>query len=203
MESTIDLTRAFPQKTLPGIYTPGFLEVFAGNMRSSKTFQFYARLERCAYANIEYLCFQPAKNSRDEGNNVTSRTGVSIPAYKIEDPAEIFEYITPKTLVIGIEEAHLFPPSIATVVNKLLLHDFNIPVSGLDMDSERRSFAAMDYFLREADIVHKLHAVCEDCHERLAKYSFFKGGKQEQIAVGDSEYMMLCRPCYAQHSGGK
>ena len=47
-----------------------------------------------------------------------------------------------------------------------------------------------------ADNVQMLTAICEVCKEDNAVYSYFKGGKSEEIVVGDSGYIPTCRKCY-------
>lgn len=183
---------------IPGIYVPRWLEVYAGPMRSSKSEVLKTRFARLEHTNIDYKIFQPAVNNRDNGNEIRTRNGSSFAATKIASPEEVFAYLSDNMKVVGFEEAQFFEKSIERVVEQLLLQDRNVIIAGLDMDAERRPFGSMDFFLREADYVEKLHAVCEDCRDLPAKYSFFKGGKQQQIAVGDDEYKVLCRSCYEQ-----
>lgn len=47
-----------------------------------------------------------------------------------------------------------------------------------------------------ADNIKMLTAICEVCKNDNAVYSYFKGGKDCEIVVGDSEYIPVCRKCY-------
>ena len=41
-----------------------------------------------------------------------------------------------------------------------------------------------------------LTSICEECKGENAIFSYFKGKKDCDIAIGDSEYLPVCRKCY-------
>ena len=61
----------------------------------------------------------------------------------------------------------------------------------------------MNDLLCIADNVNMLTAICSNCKNENAVYSFFKGDKNQEIVIGDEEYMPLCRHCYEELNGKK
>ncbi|MFP4524545.1 MAG: thymidine kinase [Candidatus Woesearchaeota archaeon] len=190
----------------PEQYIPGWLEVYAGPMRSGKSSEIRNRFSKLEPAGLGYKRFQPSLNERDSGNGITTRNGDTFEAIKIVQPYEVFDYLKegiPQdgVHVVGFDEAQFFPDSIEQVVEGLLLQDRNVVVAGLDLDSEKETFGSMGRLMELADYVKKLHAVCEGCGDRPARYTYFKGGKKDQVLVGDEVYDVLCRGCYDSRSG--
>ena len=74
----------------------------------------------------------------------------------------------------------------------------NFFVSGLDMTAEKKPFGLMPELLAIADKVEKCVAICNDCSEENAIYSYFLGKKDTDIVVGNHEYVPLCRKCYSK-----
>ena len=66
-----------------------------------------------------------------------------------------------------------------------------------DMTAERKPFGLMPVLLAIADSVVKFVAICQDCDEETATYSYYLGKKDTDIVVGNNEYIPLCRKCYA------
>ena len=71
-------------------------------------------------------------------------------------------------------------------------------ISGLDMTAERKPFGLMPELLAVADTIHKCVAICNDCAEENAVYSYYLGKKDTDIVVGNAEYIPLCRKCYTR-----
>lgn len=47
-----------------------------------------------------------------------------------------------------------------------------------------------------ADNVNMLTAICEECRCENAIFFFYKGQKDTDIVIGNSEYLPVCRNCY-------
>ena len=41
-----------------------------------------------------------------------------------------------------------------------------------------------------------LTAICDNCKNENAVLTYYKGGKDTDIVIGDKQYMALCRHCY-------
>ena len=68
-------------------------------------------------------------------------------------------------------------------------------ISGLDMTAEKKPFGLMPQLLAIADKIEKFAAICYDCSEDNAVYSYYLGKKDTDIVVGNHEYIPLCRKC--------
>ena len=86
--------------------------------------------------------------------------------------------------------------SIVDVVQDLADKGYYVIISGLDMTSDRKPFNHMPELLAIANEVVKLRAVCECCKNEWAQYSYTKIDKDEDILVGATEYIVVCRECY-------
>ena len=47
-----------------------------------------------------------------------------------------------------------------------------------------------------ADNVKMQSAICDNCKNDKAIFTYYKGGKDTKIVIGDKQYMSLCRHCY-------
>ena len=69
-------------------------------------------------------------------------------------------------------------------------------ISGLNLTAEKKPFGKMGDLMCMADNVQMMTSICEVCKCENAIFSFFKGTKTDDIYVGDSEYIPVCRNCY-------
>ena len=75
-----------------------------------------------------------------------------------------------------------------------IYHNIDIYIAGLDLTSELTPFNIMPNILAIATEVYKLKARCQDCGKE-AEYTHCLVEKNEEIMVGNSEYIPLCRNC--------
>ena len=64
------------------------------------------------------------------------------------------------------------------------------------MTAEKKPFGKMGDLLCIADNIQMMTSICEVCKNENAIFSYFKGGKNCDIVIGDSEYIPVCRKCY-------
>lgn len=69
-------------------------------------------------------------------------------------------------------------------------------ISGLILTAEKRPFGKIGDLMCLADNIQIMTSICEICKNENAIFSFFKGGKANDIFIGDSEYVPVCRNCY-------
>lgn len=149
-------------------YNKGFLEVYTGPMRSGKSLRLIQRLDRLDYNEISYLLFKPETDRRDK-NILSSRAMKKEYKCKIinsENTSIIMEEYQDELKnnskkVVAIDEVQFFDLRIKDTIDALLKQDVNVIVAGLDTDFRGEPFEITSYLLSQADIVHKLHAVCE------------------------------------------
>ena len=75
-----------------------------------------------------------------------------------------------------------------------IYNNIDIYIAGLDLTSELTPFNIMPNILAIATEVYKLKARCQDCGKE-AEYTYCLVEKNEEVMVGNSEYVPLCRDC--------
>ena len=71
-------------------------------------------------------------------------------------------------------------------------------IAGLNLTSEKKVFGKMGELMCIADKVEKMTSICEVCKSENAIFSYFKGEKNQEIVIGDKEYVPVCRKCYEE-----
>lgn len=143
---------------------PGHLEVYCGPMKSGKSFEMIARVEKINYMdNRSCHFFKPTTDTRD-GNLIKSRFGnLERKCFVVGNPSEIIEVVDrdKDTSLIVIDEAQFFSNDLVPVVKRLLSeYQLNVILGGLDLDFRGEPFGPMPVLLSLADEVHKLTAMC-------------------------------------------
>ena len=194
------------------------IEIITGGMMCGKSEEVLRRAKRGRIAGLAVQIFTPDIDRRLAEGNIASRDERRDKCTVV--PAENAEYILSLlddgTGMVVIDEAQFFRPRYELIEHKgqqLLVESYPIVdvvqtmadrgvqvlIAGLDMDSDRKPFGPMPYLMAIATEVSKMNAVCENCAAD-AEYSFANFAKSEQIVVGDSEYLSLCRLCYLAFS---
>jgi len=70
-------------------------------------------------------------------------------------------------------------------------------VAGLDGDYKRDKFGTLLNLIPLCDSIEKLAATCNLCR-RAALFSHRLTAEQQQVVIGSSNYISLCRKCYRQ-----
>ncbi len=177
-------------------FTPGFLEVYCGPMKSGKSLELIHRVEKLRYmTDIEFIFFKPDVDTREK--TIHSRFSnlqyncILIPS---ENPVKMFEYMNGQKVIL-LDEAQFFSKGIVDVVNKLIDKKLNVVAAGLDLDYRREPFGSMPELLSLANHVQKLTAVCEEqgCNDagRFTRRNIYVPG---QVVIENSPnlYSVTC-----------
>ena len=150
----------------------GQIEIICGSMFSGKTEELINRIKKVEFSKEKFAVFKPVKDSRNNGKNITSHSGITITAKSVENAKEI--YLKSKNInIIAIDEAQFF-----------------------DMDFEGRPFGPMPQLMACAEHVTKLHAICNETGE-LANFTFRKINSNDKILIGDkTAYEALSRKAF-------
>ena len=178
----------------------GQITVYTGPMFSGKTNLLLGAYERATIAHKNVLAFKPKLDKRFGDNVIKSRRFGQIKAINITDVDELKNYDVD---VYIIDEFQFLKGDIKTIVEMADERGKTFFISGLDMTAEKKPFSLMPELLAVADRVEKCVAICNDCAEENAIYSYFLGKKDEDIVVGNSEYIPLCRKCYTARMKAK
>ncbi len=173
--------------------TRGWIEVVVGSMFSGKTEELIRRVRRAEYAKLKVQVFKPVIDNRYRIKEVTSHNQNTIDAIPLNDIEEIWNHLSPKTRVVGIDEGQFFDARIVNVVQDLADRGLRVIVAGLDTDWKGQAFEPMPTLMAIAENVSKQHAVCMTCGAPACRTQKIAGG-DSQIEVGATEsYEARCR----------
>jgi|GEM_PF-1736714 len=180
----------------------GKLHVIVGPMGSGKTAELITRTEQFTYSNGYRIgAFQPTSNTRDA--EISSRTGMSIPAQKIDTVSDI----EPSEFdVIAIDEAHMFDETDveqnADAINRLRLNGLVAIVSAIDVSYKGTVTPIFaELYRRAPNEIARMTASCQadDCRSIEARNTGLFVNSQRQTSgdtiipdVGKVAYKALC-----------
>lgn len=170
----------------------GDINVFTGPMKCGKSKKIFDELDRQLIAGKKVQMFKPAIDNRYGNSIIASRSGKKIEAINIENIEDINTY---DAEVYFIDEFQFLKGNISTI-EKLAGCGKKFYIAGLNLTAEKKPFGKMGELLCLADNVNMLTSICEECKGENAIFSYFKGKKDCDIAIGDSEYLPVCRKCY-------
>jgi thymidine kinase len=160
----------------------GWIEVVVGPMFSGKSEELIRRLRRAEIARQRVQIFKPAIDERYAANEIVSHSGLGIPSDSVFKAAEIMEKLSPRTEVIGIDEAQFLGDEVI--------------VAGLDTDYRGRPFEPMPRLLAIAEEITKLLAICVRCGNP-AVHTQRLVDSEDLIVVGAmGAYEARCRRCF-------
>ena len=170
----------------------GDINVFSGPMKCGKSQQICNEYNRQLIAGKNIQMFKPKIDDRAGNDLVASRDGKSIEATSIEKIEDLKNYDTD---IYFIDEFQFLKGDI-DVIQDLAQKGKKFYIAGLNLTAEKKPFGKMGDLLCLADNVKMLTSICEVCKNDNAVYSYFKGGKSQEIVIGDSQYLPVCRNCY-------
>jgi thymidine kinase len=178
----------------------GWLEVVCGPMFSGKSDEFLRRMRRAEIAGQRTGIFQPRVDTRHAGE-VVSHDGMRRPATSIYAPAELLAHAG-ECDVVGVDEAQFLDDSLPSVVEQLVADGKRVVVAGLDRDFRGAPFGPIPALLAQAEMVDKLHAVCEVCGRQATLTQRLVNGQpapfsDDVVVIGGHErYEARCRACF-------
>lgn len=170
----------------------GDINVFVGPMKSGKSQRMFNELHRQEIAGKDVLVFKPKIDNRTGEDYVATRSGEKIKAISISNIEDLKKY---NTDVYFIDEFQFLSGDVGTI-EKLAQEGKKFYISGLNLTSEKKPFGKMGELMCLADNVQLLTSVCEICKSENAIFSYYKGHKNYDVQIGDSEYIPVCRKCY-------
>ena len=177
------------------------LKVITGTMFSGKSFELIRLLKQLDINTVKI--FKPNIDTRDKGIIKSRNSNKVYAALLIDDLSEIPQYIDENVKTIVIDEAQFLKGDVSIIMD-LHLKGYDFIISGLNLTSERKPFGKMGDLLCMADNVQMLTAVCENCRNDNAIYTYYTGtSKKGDILVGEDCYIPLCRKCYEKLTNEK
>ncbi len=170
----------------------GDINVYSGPMKSGKTQEILNEYKRQLIAGKRVKMFKPNIDTRAKRDVVASRNGIDIPATSINKISDIEKYDAD---VYFIDEFQFLKGNVRTI-EQMADNGKKFFISGLNLTAEKKPFGKMAELLCIADNVIMLSAICDNCKNENAVFTYYKGGKDTDIVIGDKQYLSLCRHCY-------
>lgn len=170
----------------------GDINVFTGPMKCGKSQKIFNEMDRQLIAGKKVLLFKPSIDDRKGKNIVYSRSGQKINAININNIEELENYQADDYFIDEFQ----FLNGDVEVIEKMASAGKKFYIAGLNLTAEKKVFGKMGDLMCIADNIEKMTSICEVCKSENAIFSYFKGGKDTDIVIGDKEYVPVCRKCY-------
>ena len=170
----------------------GLINVYTGPMKCGKSQRIFNELKRQLIAGKNIKVFKPLLDDRAGDDIICTRSGNSIKAINIQDISELEDYDADSYF---IDEFQFLKGDVSTI-DKMASTGKKFYIAGLNLTSEKKVFGKMGDLLCIADNIDIMTSICELCKCEEAIFTYYKGHKDTDIVVGDTEYMPVCRECY-------
>ena len=174
----------------------GWIEVITGSMFSGKSEELIRRLRRVEIARQKVQIFKPRIDSRFQAGHIVSHSDMKLPSQLVDSAAQILEYVTEGTEVVGIDEGQFFDASLVEVVNTLAGRGIRVIVAGLDQDYRGVPFEPMPELLAVAEYVDKTLAICMQCGAPANRTQRLVASTDRVVVGGAKQYEARCRRCF-------
>lgn len=177
---------------------PGSINITLGCMYSGKTTDIIREYNIWFSIGKTAICINYADDVRfGEDNNLYSHSKDKIKCVKSYKLKEIDDSLIRSSDVILINEGQFFDDLIEYCLKWCEEYGKNIIVSGLDGDYLRKPFGKILELIPYCDSIKKLKAFCSLCKDgTYAHFSSRLSSEKEQIIIGSSNYVAVCRKHY-------
>lgn len=174
---------------------PGRLDLILGSMFSGKTTRLIGLYNEFKNKNINVIAVNFADDTRYHKTMLSTHDNVMIPCIQCHSLNEILHTADVKnSSVILINEGQFFQDIFEVSVKLVETLQKHVVICGLDGDFKRIKFGRLCDLIPFCDSIIKLHASCS-CGEK-AIFSHRITNEVEQVVIGSSNYIPLCRTCY-------
>ena len=157
----------------------GDINVFSGPMKCGKSMQIINEFNRQLITGKNVMLFKPKIDDRMGLNIIGTRDRKKIKANNIETINELQNY---NADIFFIDEFQFLDGDVK-VIEEMAEKGKKFFIAGLNLTSEKKPFGKMGDLLCIADNIKMMTSICEICKNDNAVYSYFKGGKTDDIAI--------------------
>ena len=178
----------------------GKLVIYTGPMKGGKTTALLDKYnnEKCSYEFPEKLMlFKPVIDDRFSKHNVLTRDGKMLSCINVATIDDVLN-LADNYDKLFIDEFQFLAGDVARLL-EMSMQDKEFYIAGLNLTAERRPFGLMNRLYPYATEINLLFGNCDNCGAiGEGIYTFFKGGKTQDILVGEKNYMCVCPKCYTE-----
>jgi thymidine kinase len=176
-----------------------FIKLFIGPMFSGKT-SALLDIYNNNHTTKKILTINYIQDTRYSNNMLSTHDKNMIPCIQLEKLHDIknkkYERKLEESEIILINEAQFFP-DLYDFCLSLENTDKDIYICGLDSDFKRNKFGEILDIIPFCHEVVKLRANCSKCKgKNNALFTYRLSEEKEQLVIGSSNYIPLCRECY-------
>lgn len=168
------------------------ITVYTGPMKCGKSQKLFNELKRQLIAGKKLEIFKPDLDNRNGMEVISTRAGNSIKAHSIKNIKELKKYDAD---VYFIDEFQFLDGDVS-IIESIASQEKKFYIAGLNLTSENKPFGKMGDLLCIADKIEIMTSICEICKNDDAIFTYYKGKKDKDILIGDSDYIPVCRNCY-------
>ncbi|MBO7053030.1 MAG: thymidine kinase [Alphaproteobacteria bacterium] len=185
------------------------IHFYYGVMGSSKSAELGINAFNFDRTGNKWIAIKPTTDDRDSKTDIVSRIGVKTKAMALKN----LDNFKPKrgTQFILVDEVQFFSPADIDKLVYIADHSkITVVCYGLMIDSNQNIFPASKHLVEVGAELHRMDSVCEmDKCTRLATHhirfdkdkNVIRGG--QQVEVGASQYMSVCRKHFNMLYGGE
>ena len=176
----------------------GYLEIFIGPMFSGKTSKLIDLYKQYSFCNIPLAVINHSSDTRYDDTMLSTHDKIMIPCIQTSTLTNITNNMD-NVDVILINEGQFFEDLYDFVVDMLKFNK-KIYVSGLDGDFKREKFGKILDLIPLCDKVTKMTSLCSLCKNGTpGLFSMRLTNEKEQMLIGSSNYIPVCRYCYEEN----
>jgi thymidine kinase len=178
----------------------GYLELIVGSMFSGKTSYLLEIYKKCKFCDIPIAVINYEDDVRYSDSMLSTHDKQMIPCIKartITDAVSEHHKEISEAEVVLINEGQFFP-DIEEQVRALVEKEHKrVFICGLDGDFERKPIGQLQNLFPLCDEIIKLKSLCSICRDGTPGiFSFRITNEVDQVVIGSSNYIPLCRKCY-------
>ena len=170
----------------------GDINVYSGPMKCGKSQQIINEFNRQLITGKKAQFFKPKIDTRAGADYIKTRNGTEIEATNIENIEDLEKY---NADIYFIDEFQFLKGNVSEI-EKMAEKGKKFYIAGLNLTAEKKPFGKMGDLMCIADNIKMMTSICEICKNDDAIFSYYKGGKDCDIVIGDDEYIPVCRSCY-------
>lgn len=196
MNQTTDIMPHMNDKEKSG----GYLELIVGSMFSGKTSYLVEIYKKCKFCNIPIAVINYEDDDRYSDTMLSTHDKKMIPCIKARKIADAIQNNYSEIMVaqvILINEGQFFPDIEEEVRDFVEKYQKRVYICGLDGDFERKPIGKLQNLIPFCDEIVKLKSLCSLCRDGTPGiFSFRITNEVDQVVIGSSNYIPLCRKCY-------
>lgn len=178
----------------------GTIKLYIGCMYSGKTSELIKECKKHLAIEKKVMCINYKNDTRyGDDDFLYSHDLHKIECVKVDKLADVSDNLIKNIDSIMINEGQFFTDLYHHVKKWCEEYNKDIIISGLDGDFKRQRFGTLLDVIPLADSVHKLSALCSICKNgTLANFSHRLSNEHEQVVIGATNYIAVCRKHYLE-----